>query len=145
MESPPLPEEFFSNNFKTIDFLMMQRDYLRRALLVLKKRLPKEGTCSDPAIVHLVQQHVDLQYRLNRIEQIQLEKKTLLDSKVLLEKVGLPAIDPLPINRMLEDKFIEFMTHRVLFMDEMEKHGLKKKKSPPKRVYSPPSRKSKSK
>ena len=138
MESPPLAANFFTNDFKVVDFLMVQRDYLKRALTVLKKRLPKEGTCSDPVIVDLVKRYVDLQFRLSRLEQLQLEKKMLMDSKILMDKVGLPAVDPTIFTQAFQDKFSEFIMHRILFMDNLEKYGLKKKKLPPKKLYSPP-------
>jgi hypothetical protein len=55
-----------------------------------------------------------------------------------MDKVGLPAVDPTILTQAFQDKFSEFIMHRILFMDNLEKYGLKKKKSPPKKLYSPP-------
>ena len=132
MESPPLPDNFWTEEFSIVDFFRMQHQYLNKAYKQLKKRLPSK----DPSVVDLVQKYVDLQFRLGRLEQLEIEKQILDDSRELLDKVGLPSMDPVPVERALFGQVTEFLLHRMILMDALEANGLKNKKQP-KKLYSP--------
>ena len=133
MESPPLPENFWTEEFAMVDFFRMQHQYLNKAYKQLKKRLPSK----DPIVVDLVQKYVDLQFRLGRLEQLEIEKQILEESREILDKVGLPSVDPVPVERALFEQVTSFLFHRMILTDALEAKGLKNKKKQPKKLYSP--------
>lgn len=137
MESPPLPENYWTDEFSMVDFFQMQHQYLSKAYRQVKKRLPKTGQTTDPVVMDLVGKYVDLQFRLGRLEQLEIERQILEDSRELMDKVGLPSMSPIPIEHAMRTQVMEYLLHQMFLMDRMEECGLKKKKSPPPKLYSP--------
>jgi hypothetical protein len=136
MESPPMPENFWAKDFSITEYFAVEHRFLNRSYSVLKKHLHKR----DAMILSLVQKYVDLQYRLSKMEQLEIEKETLMESRTLLNKVGLSSIDPMPVIVLFENEFRSYIANKELFTQLLEAVGFKRRSKKPPALYSPPSR-----